>query len=123
MYHGIIIDQAFTDPSFPNTFKIFAKRQSGSWGIYGIEIEDNDLEKTISQIKNNMKGDEVWYGHLYNDQKLIVIFKDKIFTVSPYSSSWKPIIEYGKELKIPEEQLDFWPNRFQDEIHYFKKED
>ncbi len=57
MYHGIIIDQEFTDKTYPKTFKQFAKKQDGSWGIYGVEIEDS--------------------------------------------------------------QLDFWPNRFQDEIHYF----
>jgi hypothetical protein len=26
-------------------------------------------------------------------------------------------------LGIPKQQLDFWPNRFQDEIHYFEKDD
>lgn len=67
-----------------------------------------------------MKGDEPWYAHLYNDKKLIVVFKNKVFSVKPHLSFWKPILEYGKKLNIPEEQLDFWPNRFQDEKHYFK---
>lgn len=122
MYHGIIIDQEFTDQSLPNTFKVFAKKQDGSWGIYGIEVEDFQLEDSIKKIQDNMKGDEPWSAHFYNDRQLIVIFKDKVFRVEPHISSWKPIVEYGRKLNIPEEQLDFWPNRFQDEIHYFSKE-
>lgn len=122
MYHGIIIDQEFTDQSFPNTFKVFAKKQDGDWGIYGIEIEDSQLEESISKIQDNMRSDEPWYTHLYNDKQLIVIFKNNVFRVEPHISSWKPIVDYGRELNIPEEQLDFWPNRFQDELHYFSKE-
>lgn len=119
MYHGIIIDQEFADKVFPESFKVFAKKQDGSWGIYGVEIEDSDLPETIKRIQANMKSDTPWYAHLYNDKELVVIFKDKIFKVTPHADSWKPISDYGRDLNIPEEQLDFWPNRFQDERHYF----
>ena len=119
MYHGIIIDQEFRDKLFPESFKQFAKKQDGSWGIFGIEIEDSQFEEVIDKIQENMREDQPWYAHLYNDKQLIVIFKEKVFRVEPHISSWKPIIEYGEELKIPKEQLDFWPNRFQDEQHYF----
>ena len=119
MYHGIIIDQQFKDKNFPNSFKIFAKKQDGSWGIFGIEIEDNFLDEAITNIQQNMDDSKPWYAHLYNDQTLIVIFKAKVIKVTPNKSTWKPIIEFGKTLNIPEKQLDFWPNRFQDEEHYF----
>lgn len=119
MYHGIIIDQEFTSKSFPDRFKQFATKKDGSWKVFGIEIEDSELEETINKIQENIKENEPWYVHLYNDKQLIVIFKNKVFRVEPNISSWKPIIEYGKKLKIPIEQLDFWPNRFQDEQHYF----
>ena len=122
MYHGIIIDQEFNDPSFYSSFKIFGDKKSGSWTLYGIEIEDSQLENTILGIQQNMKTNEPWYAHLYNDDKLIVIFKNKVFNIKSHASTWQPIIEYGRKLNIPEEQLDFWPNRFQDEKHYFQKE-
>jgi len=123
MYHGIIIDREFVDKNFPESLKQFAKKQDGSWGIYGIEVEDLQLEKVINEIQKNMKTDQAWYAHFYNDKQLIVVFKDKVFRIEPHVSSWKPIIEYGKKLNIPKEQLDFWPNRFQDEAHYFSKDD
>lgn len=121
MHHGIIIDQEFKDKSFPESFKVFAKKQSGSWKIYGIEIEDEKVEEAIKSIQDNMRDDEAWYAHLYNNEELIVIFKNKVFRVKPHISSWKPIMDYGRELNIPEEQLVFWPNRFQDEKHYFEE--
>lgn len=121
MYHGILIDQEFKDKSFAKTFKVFAKKQSGSWGIYGIRVEDAGIEQAVRKIQTNMRNDKAWYAHIYNDEELIVIFKEKVFRVKPHISSWKPIIEYGRELNITEEQLDFWPNRFQDEKHYFEK--
>jgi hypothetical protein len=125
MYHGIILDLEFNDRHYPETFKIFAKRKSSSnqWLLYGVEVEDSKLEETISQIRTNFKTDKPYYAHFYNDEEVIVIFKDKVIKVSPHISTWKSVIEYGIKLGIPAEQLDFWPNRFQDEIHYFKPED
>ncbi len=109
MYHGIILDLEFIDPTYPETFKVFAKRKSSSndWILYGIELEDTQVEKAILVIQKNMKNTEPYYAHLYNDTDLIVIFKTKVFRVTPHISSWKPIVDFGKQLNIPEEQLDF----------------
>ena len=124
MYHGIILDMAFKDASYPEKLKVFAKRRSSSndWILYGIEVTDDNFAETVRDIQKLMKTDKPYYSHFYNDQKVIVIFKDKVFEALPHISTWKPVIEYGKKLGIPEAQLDFWPNRFQDEIHYFDKE-
>lgn len=119
MYHGIIIDQEFTDKSFPNTLKIFAKKQDGDWGIFGIEIEDSKLQETIKYIQENMRTDSPWYSHFYNNNQLIVVFKNKVFKITSEKISWQPVIDYGKELNIPIEQLDFFPNNFQNENIYF----
>jgi hypothetical protein len=125
MWHGILIDFAFTDSNYPSTLKVFAKRKSKSlgWVLYGVEISDNAFSDKVKEIQSLMKSDKPYYSHFYNDHKVIVVFKDKTFEVEPHISTWKSVIEYGKQLNIPVEQLDFWPNRFQDEIHYFSKDD
>jgi len=43
MYHGILIDSAFQDSTYPNTSKVFAKRTSKStgWILYGVEIKED----------------------------------------------------------------------------------
>ncbi len=122
MYHGILIDQEFANPSFPETFEVFAKKKDDSWKIYGVEVENSKISKAINETKKAMKKGK-WYCHFYNKDVLWVVFKDKTFRVKSDKSTWKPIIKYGRQLNISQEQLDFWPNRFQDEIHYFAKEE
>ena len=88
-------------------------------GANGIEVSRDKVETAITAIQKQMRTDDHFYSHLYVDETVIVIFKDKVFRVTPHISSWTEIKKYGMELGIPEAQLDFWPNRFQDEPHYF----
>ncbi len=122
-YHGILVDASFSDARFPLTFKNFAQQVVGSWRLHGIEVPYQDLTAAIERIQPAMKADVPFYAHLYNDTDLIVIFRERIFRVTPDTATWKPIIEYGENLGIPKEQLDFRPNRFQDERDYFAPED
>jgi hypothetical protein len=119
MYHGIIIDQGFDDVTFLASFKQFSSKVDGSWKIIGIEVQERDIKSVIENIQRKMKSNQPWYAHFYSDTELIVVFKEQLFYVTPHSSTWKPILEYGRKINIPEQQLDFWPNRFQDEKHYF----
>lgn len=121
-FHGILVNMAFTDKSFPIQYKLFAQKNAGDWVLYGIEISRELLDRTIGDIQTNMRDDEPFYAHLYDDEMLVVIFKNRVFKVTNHTSSWEEITLYGKSLNIPQEQLDFWPNRFQDEPHYFEPE-
>ena len=122
MFHGILVDVAFVDRSYPETFSIFAQEKRGDWMLFGIEVLRNDLENVVKNIQTHMQADEHFYVHLYDDKVVVVIFRTQVFRVTPHISSWEVIRKYGIKLDIPFEQLDFWPNRFQDEIHYFKRE-
>lgn len=117
--HAILINKQFTDETYPTTKKIFAQKTDGSWEIYGIEIDNSEIDTFITELQTNMRPNEPWYAHIYNDEKLIVVFKEKVITATPHISTWQPIFNYAKTLNIPEKQLDFWPNRYQDERHYF----
>jgi len=118
-FHGILVKLAFRDISFPDKFEVFSTKIAGDWIIYGISIEESILRNTIDDIQSHMRSDDNFYAHLYNDDSLVVIYKDRHFTISPHISSWDEAVDYGLQLGIMREQLDFWPNRFQDEIHYF----
>jgi len=124
IWHGILIDKAFVDPAFPETFVLFAKEKDDpiDWNLYGVEVAGDELEAQILRIQAATRNDKIFYSHLYDDQELIVIFKRKIFRVGCNSSTWGPVVDFGAALGIPAEQLDFWPNRVQDERHYFRPE-
>lgn len=125
VHHGILLDAEFEDKDFLNTFKIFAKRKDvkNDWICFGIEIESGRIKQTIATIQKNLREDAPFYAHLYNGKELIVVFKEKVFRVSLDKKTWKPLKEYGSTvLKIPYEQLDFWPTTFEEEPRYFTKE-
>lgn len=122
MFHGILLDVAFVDRHYPETFSIFAQKKVGDWGLYGIEVPRDDLENAVLSIQTHMRADGYFYNHLYDDEVVIAVFKKRVFRATPHISSWRDIQHYGMTLDIPLEQLDFWPNRFQDEIHYFGRE-
>jgi hypothetical protein len=123
LFHGILLDLGFMDPQYPQTFPLFARKIAGDWGLYGIKVARKDLDATVTQIQSHMRMDKPFYNHLYDDEMLIVIFKERIFHATTHASSWHEVRDYGRSLGVPVEQLDFWPNRFQDEIHYFGPED
>ena len=123
IFHGILLDVAFVDRHYPETFSIFAQKKVGDWGLYGIEVPRDNLENTVRSIQTHMQASGHFYNHIYDDEIIIVIFKERVFRATSHVSSWKDIQHYGITFGIPFEQLDFWPNRFQDEIHYFERED
>jgi hypothetical protein len=123
VFHGILLDVSFIDRHYPASLPIFAQKKASDWGLFGIMVSRQDLENTVMSIQAHMRADEHFYNHLYDDEAIIVIFKARVFRATSHSSSWGEIQNYGMTLGIPFEQLDFWPNRFQDEIHYFGRED
>ncbi len=122
-FHGILVDVAFTDRDFPGTFPLFAVKQVGGWTLSGIVVPRDELDHAVGRIRENMRADKPFYSHLYDDELLIAVFKNQVFRASPHISTWDKIRQYGASLNIPGKQLDFWPNRFQDEIHYFSREE
>lgn len=114
-YHGIIVDVSQKEQLIFNRLKILSKKVDGEWTLYKIEVTPMEKDKIIKELQRNLvKG---FYFHLYKDNELIAIFKDKIFKAKTDSSTWEKIIEYGKSINIPEEQLDFTPCKIEDETY------
>ncbi len=115
MWHGILIDKAFTE-EFLSSLKVIGKNKSDDWILLKIEVPDDHIEKSVQEIQKNMDSD--FYSHLYSkDGNLIVIFKEKVFRIKSDKSTWTEAIKHGKSIGIPEEQLDFYPCRFEDETY------
>ena len=112
-YHGILVDVSQKNKSIFNNLKILGQKKAWGWILYKIGVEPKKFDKTLKQLQENMV--EGFYFHFYKNEELIVVFKEKIFKVKTDKSSWKDIIKYGKSLKIPEKQLDFYPCRVVDE--------
>lgn len=117
-YHGIIVDASQNDKSIFNKFKILGKKKSSSeeWILYRIEVKPKELKKIIKLLQQNMLNKK-FYFHFYRDKELFVIFKNKIFKITPSKSTWDDAIKYGKSIKIPSKQLDFFPCTVEEETY------
>jgi hypothetical protein len=116
-YHGIIVDKSLKNKELIKKLNIIGSRKSSNgWILLKISFPERDLNKMIKIIQENLVSKD-WYAHFYRNDELIVIFKDKVFNVTPDKSTWKPVIEHGLSLGIPIEQLDIKPCRFEDETY------
>jgi hypothetical protein len=116
MWHGILVDVAFIDEEIVDYIKVIGYKKGGHWTLMKVEIEDDDLEEFIAVVQRCMKKN--FYTHVYNRPgHMIVIYKDKIFKMSTDKSTWDPAIKHGLKLGIPEEQFDFYPHCFEDEMY------
>lgn len=116
-YHGIIVNKSLKDESVVLNWDVIGIRE-GEWILYKISIKEEDLKRFIKDFQANMS-EGTWYAHFYNEDgsKLIVVFKEKVFETDKNKENWTDIVEYGKNLNIPLEQLDFTPSSFSSETY------
>ena len=121
-YHGIIINISQKNKSLISNLNVIGKKKSifGIITIYKIEVKQNEINNIIIKIQENMVNKilflkQEFYAHFYRNNEMIIVFREKIFTVTLDKNTWEEAINYGRKINIKEKQLDFIPNRFEDE--------
>jgi len=111
-FHGIIVNKSLKDEAKVNDWEIIGKKEDHGWILYKIKTEENQLEGLMKEVQESM-ADGPWYAHFYNENgsKLMVIFKNDIVDIE----NTDEINRIAQELKIPLEQMDFAPRKFQEE--------
>jgi hypothetical protein len=107
-YRGIIIEESLIDNRILINFSIIklhitaTAKKSDQWHLFEVEVEENDIENISKQII------EGWYAHFWHGSEVIAAFANKIIKFDYFDkNTWNEVIEYGKKLNIPPEQLDF----------------
>lgn len=116
-YHGIVIEEGLKDPSILNKVKILGKKGVGEWTLLRVGVEESEINKVIRLIQKYLVTEPAYYAHFYRKEELVAVFPRKIFYLTPSKETWKPAVDYGKSVGIPEEELDFKPCRFEEEIY------
>ncbi len=123
-YHGIIINQSQKNKSIFKKLKIIGRKKVlfGLVILYKISVESDSLNELIKSVRENMASrlfilKQEYYAHFYRNNELIIVFKDKVFNVTTDKNAWREAIEFGKSLNIIEKQLDFTPNKVEDETY------
>ncbi len=117
-YHGILVDYCLKDKKYLETFNIIGQKPSVviPWQLYKVSVPKEKIKDVIKDFQKQFISDKQFYAHFYKGNELIVVYKDKIFMANPHNKkSWKASINYGLLKKIPLEQLNFSPCKFEDE--------
>lgn len=114
--HLIIIKESLLNQELFENLNIIGEKKSSqnNWTLCKI-----DISKNPRKISNKLRKflNEKFYFHYYTSKNLFVVFKYKTFKVTKNKKSWQKVIEYGTSLKIPKEQLDFFPKKFVEETY------
>jgi hypothetical protein len=107
-YRGIIIEESLIDNRILINFNIMklyitaTAKKSDQWHLFEVEVEENEIENISKEII------EGWYAHFWYGSDVIAVFANKIIKFNYLDkNTWNEVIEYGKKLNIPPEQLDF----------------
>ncbi len=106
---GTIVEESLKDNRFLNELDIKSihitdnHKPEDRWHLYKVDISEQQIEALSGQLKS-----EKWYAHFWDSQNILAVFPNKIFKFNRTDkSTWRPAIEYGLSIGIPEEQLDF----------------
>lgn len=109
LYCGVVVEEALDDNLLINSLSIekvcitHHKKREDRWHMYQVKVS---LEQ-INVLTNHIIDD--WYIHFWNGTDIIALFsRNKQFRFKyDNKESWKEVLEYGRSIGIPEEQLDF----------------
>lgn len=132
-YHAEIINLSQQDDSIMKQFSILdvRKRFLGLIKIFTVTIPENKMKEALNKFQSNMstKLKKEWYVTFYNAENVIIVFRKRIFELSPKGinpvyqqllvttdavdkEKWDEMITYAKSLRIPDNQCDFLPPDF-----------
>ena len=107
-YRGIIIEESLTENRILNEMVILKmyitghENKNDRWHLFEVEADENIIENISKEIY------EGWYAHFWHETDVIAVFHNKIIKFNYLDkNTWNEVIEYGRKLNIPEEQLDF----------------
>lgn len=114
---GTIIKESLADTQFLKMVKINKTRkvhldnpapgQPSIWHLHTVTVEDGAINSVCEKTKYSIN-EGPWYVDFKSSEKIIVIFKNKIFkTKKGDTQEIIKIKEYGRSMGIPEKQLDF----------------
>ncbi len=121
-YQGVIIEESLDDKSLLDDLKIVSTKVEPiteehqtpwlkQWTLHTVEIPEDQADSVAEKISQSFDKDHPdWYADYKNDQYHYVIFSDRVFKVDmTKSEEYKPVVEHGLSLGIPDYQLDFSP--------------
>lgn len=119
-YTGVIIEESLKDKAVLKEVEIVKTEVEPvtehhktpwlkQWTLHTFEIPESKAQ-SVAELLSKSLDNNYWYADFKNDDYHYVIFPDKVFKVDRSNpDQYKPVVEHGMELGIPDYQLDFSP--------------
>lgn len=129
-YHAEVVNLSLKNVDIINNYKTIdiKKRVWGFVKIYTLLIPSEKIDEAVNYFQSSMSTrlKKEWYITFHNENEVIVVFRSKIFKLSPkgilpvhgklidissaeQKNEWNEMINYAKSLGIPDSQCDFLP--------------
>jgi hypothetical protein len=125
LYRGIIVEESLADKDVLSdvrilSVKVFDEGTPNEWHILKVQVDGREaLERVADRLSRSFDLKQSWYAHFYSenseDQTLVVVFPTRV--VWTHKNNPVEAVQYGLELKIPVEQLDFRPKDVSEETY------
>ncbi|MDD6038240.1 MAG: hypothetical protein PUD20_05540 [bacterium] len=111
------------------------KRFCGLLKIYTLAVAEETVENVAAMFQKNLgtKLHKEWYITMHNAEHALIIFRNRIFSLSTKGigvvrgrklnvvnaedkDKWEEVIAYAMALGVPENQCDFLPEDWGDEV-------
>lgn len=105
LYKGVIVEESLKDKSILTDLNILEVEVSedDEWHMYTVLVPQEFFEILSKSID-----DGTWYAHFWKDRDVVAVFKNKIIPFNfDDKSTWGEVLQHGRSIGIPEEQLDF----------------
>lgn len=120
-FRGTIIEESLENPAILRELKILSTKVEKvtekhktpwlkQWTLHKVEIPEDksgEYAQRLSKALDRAHGGS-WYCDFGNDELHYIMFRDKVFLVHKTNpDEYRPVMDYGKKLGIPEYQLGF----------------
>lgn len=108
-FTGIIVEESFDDNRIINGLEVKKVKISGHsnpsdrWHLYEVSISKDEIHELAGHMI------DTWYMHFWKGSDVIAVFSGNHVFEFNYNdkSTWSKVLEYGRKVGLPEEQLDF----------------
>lgn len=116
-YHGLVVKEGLRRPELLQQLPCLGHKRTENWTLVKFGLPAADLNRALDLIQAALLAEPTYYAHVYGNEKLFVVFPDRIFRLGsePAGPGWAEARRYGLDKGIPDEELVFHPSRFDEE--------
>lgn len=117
-YHGTLVREGLRRPETLALFPRLGRRRVGNWTLIKIGFPAAALERAVDVVQAALLKEPPYFANLYggHDDRVVVVFPDRVFRMTPERATWSEAIRYGLDLGIPEHELIFGPGNFEGSV-------